>query len=145
MTDVQLILTGLADSLHDNQISEDECLGVIKALRGVPPEHHMSVLKSFLGIDEPDPEPETQPEDYAIVKTFDSREYYVGDEVTNGRDVYIYYGNDGCGNSMIFGNGNAVGFDMSSAHWHRTGRNFPAVAAILEELKKGVDKSAQEG
>lgn len=37
MTDVQRIVSALADCLHDNQISEDECLGVLKALRGIPP------------------------------------------------------------------------------------------------------------
>ena len=38
MTDVQRIVSALADCLHDNQISEYECLGVLKALRGIPPE-----------------------------------------------------------------------------------------------------------
>lgn len=77
MTDVQRIVSALADCLHDNQISEGECLGVLKALRGIPPEKHMDALKAFLSVEEP--ELEEQPEDYLAVNMFASSEFHVGD------------------------------------------------------------------
>lgn len=139
MTDVQKIVSALADCLHDNQISEDECLGVLKALRGIPPEKHMDALKAFLSVEEP--ELEEQPEDYLAVKTYTSSEFHVGDEVKSiysGERAIILKNSAGGNNSRFY----AVFPDGSSGvkekgDWSRTGRNFPAIPAIMEELKKG--------
>lgn len=153
MTDVQRIVSALADCLHDNQISEDECLGVLKALRGIPPEKHMDALKAFLSVEEP--ELEEQPEGYLQVKTYTSDKFSVGDEVefngaygrkrgvvlaVNGEKINILKGvvlSFGIVFHAVMGDGSAGEWDEDTDGWHRTGRNFPAIPAILEELKKG--------
>lgn len=139
MTDVQRIVSALADCLHDNQISEDECLGVLKALRGIPPEKHMDALKAFLSVEEP--ELEEQPEDYLAVKTYTSSEFHVGDEVKSiysGERAIILKNSESGKNSrfyVVFPDGSAGVKEKDD--WTRTGRNFPAIPAILDELKKG--------
>lgn len=136
MTDARQILLALGEALHDNQISEDMCYGAVKSLRSVPPEHHMAALKSLLGLDEP--ETEEQPEDYLAVKTFDSRELHVGDEVTDGDTRFIVTNSSGRLYHLIDLDGHGYDKPNSMLGFCRTGRNFPAIPAILEELKKAL-------
>lgn len=142
MTEVQKILTCLANCLHDNQISEDECLGVLKAMRGIPPEKHMDAFMAFIGADQE--QQEERPEDYLAVKTYESPTLGIGDEVIahDGRSaVIISIGNTYM--SVLYADQTIEMLPISACINHRTGRNFPAIPAILEELKKGVDKSAE--
>lgn len=140
MTEVQKILTCLADCLHDNQISEDECLGALKALRGIPAEKHMDAFMAFIGADQEQQEPEEQPENYLAVKTFDSSEFHVGDEIesdiTGDRIVVLKNSESGNGNRIycMFSDGSAGILDKYK--YRRTGRNFPAIAAIMAEIGK---------
>lgn len=136
MTEVQKILTCLADCLHDNQISEDECLGALKALRGIPAEKHMDAFMAFIGADQEPEEPEEQPEDYLAVKTFDSYLFHVGDEITDGKDKFVITGFDNTGLARVMGHTGMVGADLDRTTLKRTGRNFPAIAVILAEIKK---------
>lgn len=55
MSETQEILIALAQALHDNQIREDGCDALARALNGVPPEYHMRALKALLGICEDSP------------------------------------------------------------------------------------------
>lgn len=135
MTDVQRIVSALSDCLHDNQISEDECLGVLKALRGIPPEKHMDALKAFLSVEEP--ELEEQPEDYLAVKTFNSKEFHIGDEVFDGTNKGVVLSVGNVGFYVVMSDGSSGEWDEDTDDWTRTGRNFPAIPAILDELKKG--------
>lgn len=135
MTDVQRIVSALADCLHDNQISEGECLGVLKALRGIPPEKHMDALKAFLSVEEP--ELEEQPEDYLQVKTYTSDKFSVGDEVTDGSGNYVILGVEANGFWIARTGVSRYVYNAASSAFHRTGRNFPAIPAIMEDLKKG--------
>lgn len=139
MTDVQKILLAMSTGYHDGQIGEEDCEGIAKALNGVPEAYHMDALKSFLGIQED--QPEEQPEDYLAVKTYTSSEFHVGDEVKSiypGERAIILKNSEGGNNSRFY----AVFPDGSSGvkekgDLTRTGRNFLAITAILEELKKG--------
>lgn len=140
MTDIQKILKAVSS----HTITADTCYRLIRALDTIPDYHHADFLLAFFH-DEPEPEPEAQPEDYLAVKTFNSREFRVGDEViVDGYPCVIYELTD-IGTAEVFSCGPAISFCIESAHVFRTGRNFPAIPAILEELQKGVDKSAQEG
>ena len=133
MTEVQKILTCLADCLHDNQISEDECLGALKALRGIPAEKHMDAFMAFIGADQE--QPEEKPEDYAAVRTYESPILGIGDEIiTSGgtNAVVISIGNTYM--SVLHADQTIEMLPVSAGI--RTGRNFPAIAAIMEELTK---------
>lgn len=136
MTDVQKILLAMATGYHDGQIGEEDCDGIAKALNGVPEAYHMDALKSFLGIQED--QPEEQPEDYLAVKMFASSEFHVGDEVqfngAYGRKRGVVLAVNGEKINILFDGG--VSPDCSAFLFTRTGRNFPAIPAILEELKK---------
>lgn len=136
MTDVQKILVALADCYHHGQIGEEDCQGVAKALNGIPEVYHMDALKSFLGIQED--QPEEQPEDYLAVKTYTSDKFSVGDEVefngAYGRKRGVVLAVNGEKINIISSGG--VSPDCSAFLFTRTGRNFPAIPAILEELKK---------
>lgn len=133
MTDVQKILVALADCYHHGQIGEEDCQGVAKALNGVPEAYHMDAFKSFLGIQED--QPEEQPEDYLAVKTFTSNEFHIGDEVAYGKDRYVIYRFDE-DTALVFGDGPVSRIRREGSAFERTGRNFPAIAAILEEIRK---------
>lgn len=133
MTDVQKILLAMATGYHDGQIGEEDCEGIAKALNGVPEAYHMDALKSFLGIQED--QPEEQPEDYLAVKTFTSNEFHIGDEVAYGKDRYVIYYFDE-DTALVFGDGPVSRICREGSAFERTGRNFPAIPAILEELKK---------
>lgn len=135
MTEVQKILTCLADCLHDNQVSEDECLGALKALHGIPAEKHMDAFMAFIGADHEQQEPEEQPEDYLAVKTYESPTLGIGDEVIahDGRSaVIISIGNTYM--SVLHADQTIEMLPVSAGI--RTGRNFPAIQAVMEELKK---------
>lgn len=134
MTDVQKILLAMATGYHDGQIGEEDCEGIAKALNGVPEAYHMDALKSFLGIQED--QPEEQPEDYLAVKTFTSNEFHVGDEVFDGADKGIVLSVGDVGFYVVMSDGSAGEWNEDTDGWHRTGRNFPAIPAIMEELKK---------
>lgn len=134
MTDVQKILLAMSTGYHDGQIGEEDCEGIAKALNGVPEAYHMDALKSFLGIQED--QPEEQPEDYLAVKTFTSNEFHIGDEVAYGKDRYVIYYFDE-DTALVFGDGPVSRIRRVGSAFERTGRNFPAIPAILEELKKG--------
>lgn len=143
MTDVQKILKAVSS----HTITVDTCDRLIRALDAIPEYQHSNFLLAFF---HDEPEPDEQPEDYLAVKTFDSPTIGIGDEiiVCNGlRGVYIgtkYSGDVICGYWLITERGEICNYYDTCA-WERTGRNFPAIPAILQELKKGVDKSAQEG
>ena len=126
MSDIQQFLTLMVDALHDNQLGEEGCADLCKALNGVPAEYHAAAFKAFLG---------------AVVRTYESPILGIGDEIITPSGT----------NAVVISIGNTY---MSVLHADqtiemrpvtnniRTGRNFPAIPAILEELKKGVDKSA---
>lgn len=142
MTDVQKILKAVSS----HTITADTCDRLIRALDAIPEYQHSDFLLAFF---HDEPELEEQPEDYAIVKTFDSQEFHVGDEVvskTVGSRAIVTKDND-CKNYKMFHacfrDGSTGIYDKTD--FYRTGRNFPAIQAILQELKKGVDKSAQNG
>ena len=136
MTDVQKILLAMATGYHDGQIGEEDCEGIAKALNGVPESYHMGALKSFLGIQEE--QSEEQPEDYLAVKTYTSDKFSVGDEVefngAYGRKRGVVLAVNGEKINIISSGG--VSPDCSAFLFTRTGRNFPAIPAIMEELKR---------
>lgn len=48
MSDIQEVLSNLADALESKQITEDMCIAVRDALNGVPETHHKDALKAFI-------------------------------------------------------------------------------------------------
>lgn len=137
MTEVQKILTCLADCLHDNQISEDECLGALKALRGIPAEKHMDAFMAFIGADQEQPDPEEQLENYLAVKTFNSIDFNIGDEIEDSfGHRCVICGKPHAGLTPVFGGSPIAAIDLEKANYHRTNRNFPAIAAIMAEIGK---------
>lgn len=48
MSDIQEMLSYLADALQSKQITEDMCIAVRDALNGVPVEYHITALKKFI-------------------------------------------------------------------------------------------------
>lgn len=48
MSDIQEMLSYLADALQSNQITEDMCIAVRDTLNGVPTEYHITALKKFI-------------------------------------------------------------------------------------------------
>ena len=134
MTDVQKILYAMATGYHDSQIGEEDCEGIAKALNGVPEAYHMDALKSFLGIQEE--QPEEQLEDYLAVKTYTSDKFSVGDEITDGSGNYVILEVEANGFWITRTGASKYVYNAASSAFLRTGRNFPAIAAIMEELKK---------
>jgi hypothetical protein len=133
MTDVQKILLAMATGYHDGQIGEEDCEGIAKALNGVPECFHMDALKSFLGVQEE--QPEEQPEDYLAVKTYTSDTFSVGDEITDGRKKYVILKVEDSGVYATAAGITEFFCNAASIAYRRTGRNFPAIPAIMEELK----------
>ena len=132
MSDIQQFLALMADALHNGALGEEGCSDLAKALNGVPAEYHAAAFKAFLGGED---EEQDAPEDYAAVRTFDSTEFHVGDEIEEAHGVKgLFAGYDDGGLvSVIYAEG---GVDhWKPEKWHRTGRNFPAIAAILSEIK----------
>ena len=48
MSDIQEMLSYLADALQSKQITEDMCIAVMDALNGVPTEYHTAAFRKFL-------------------------------------------------------------------------------------------------
>lgn len=142
MSYIQEILKALAVALHDGLIGEEGCEDLAKALNGVPIEHHMNAFRALLGIDPTNEDafekPAEAPEDYLAVKTFASSEFHIGDEVQfsgaygEKRGVVLSVNSEQI--HVLFDNGVAPNY--SSSLFTRTGRSFPAIPAIMEELKK---------
>lgn len=131
MTDMQEILANLIISMNDGRINADVLDGAMKALSAVPEIYHVDAVKALLKAPS---EPEEQPEDYLAVKTFTSPDLHVGDEVAWGEERCVIYRFDD-ENAYVFGSDTRSILRKGSA-FRRTGRNFPAVQAILDELKK---------
>lgn len=135
MTDVQKILSALAEAIHDGQVGEDDCTALLKALRGVPAEYHMAALMSMLGADQQ--EQEDKPDDYLAVKTFASCELHVGDEIIGKSGIkYVVVRINETSLDVICSACVVSRIDKSPYAVKRTGRNFPAIAAVLEEIGK---------
>lgn len=133
MTDIQQILSLMADALHNGALGEEGCADLCKALNGVPAEYHAAAFKAFLGGED---EAQEAPEDYAVVKTFDSPILGIGDEIQmvegNAVVISLHAGNA----TVIHGNQIMEMLPVTLCEDHRTGRNFPAIAAILDEIRK---------
>lgn len=141
MSNIQEILKALAVALHDGLIGEEGCEDLAKALNGVPTEYHMNAFRALLGIEPTNEDafekPAEAPEDYLAVKTFTSSDFHVGDEVVVCNDRKgVYLATDTIiGSCLLMDSGElACYFDKDA--WTRTGRNFQAIPAVLEELKK---------
>ena len=48
MSDIQEMLSNLADALQSKQITEDMCIAVRDALNGVPEEYHLAAFWHFI-------------------------------------------------------------------------------------------------
>lgn len=132
MSDIQQYLTLMADALHIGALGEEGCADLCKALNGVPAEYHAAAFKAFLGGED---EAQDEPEDYAAARTYESPILGIGDEIITS----------GGTNAVVISIGNTY---MSVLHADqtiemlpvtnniRTGRNFPAIAAILDKIRK---------
>lgn len=135
MSKTQELLQRMDDAWNSDEYCSDYFLGAIHALEAVPEVYHNDVLHALFKESEKAQESE-QPEDYAVVRMFDSDEFHIGDEVTDGMNKVVICGKDGFNVFRVFG-GSTYAFDQNSAeNWHRTGRNFPAIPAILDALKR---------
>ena len=141
MSDMQEILSELMVALDEGQINAEVIEGAMKALSAVPEIYHTEAVKALLRTPQSDEEqPEEQPEDYLAVKTYTSSEFHAGDEVKSiysGERAIILKNSEGGNNSrfyVVFSDGSSG--VKEKGDWTRTGRNFPAIAAIMEELKK---------
>ena len=132
MSDIQQFLALMADALHNGALGEEGCGDLAKALNGVPAEYHAAAFKAFLSGED---ETQDAPEDYAVVKTYESPILGIGDEIiTSGgtNAVVISIGNTYM--SVLHADQTIEMLPVSAGI--RTGRNFPAIAAILEEIRK---------
>jgi len=134
MSDIQQFLALMTDALHNGALGEEGCADLAKALNGVPAEYHAAAFKAFLGGED---EAQDAPEDYAVVKTFDSSEFHVGDEISgaSGRKYIVLYV-DKLSLAVIGDDMTVRNLDKSPYSIKRTGRNFPAIAAILDKIGK---------
>ena len=133
MSDIQQFLALMADALHNGALGEEGCADLCKALNGVPAEYHAAAFKAFLGGED---EAQEAPEDYAVVKTFDSSTFHIGDEITDGKDKFVITGFDNIGLARVMGHTALVSVDLDRITLKRTGRNFPAIAAIMDNIRK---------
>jgi len=137
MSDMQEILHELMVALDEGQINAEVIEGAYKALSAVPENYHIKAVKALLRTPSAmEEQPEDQPEDYLAVKTFTSNEFHIGDEISvcSGlRGVYVGRSVNS-GDCLLVDHGKIYDYADTSA-WTRTGRNFPAIAAIMEELK----------
>jgi hypothetical protein len=134
---MQEILHELMVALDEGQINAEVIEGAYKALSAVPENYHIKAVKALLRTPSAmEEQPEEQPEDYLQVKTYTSDTLSVGDEITDGCDKYVILKVEDSG-AWVTGTGTAMYvYTASSIAYRRTGRNFPAIAAIMEELKK---------
>lgn len=133
MSDIQQFLALMADALHNGALGEEGCADLAKALNGVPAEYHAAAFKAFLGGED---EAQDEPEDYAVVKTYESPILGIGDEIqlSDGNAVVISIGSNYA--SLIDADQLVRMFPVSACIGKRTGRNFPAIAAILDKIRK---------
>lgn len=136
MSDMQEILANLIVALNEGQINAEVIEGAMKALSAVPEIYHVDAVKALLRTPSA---PEEQPEDYLAVKTFSKRaqsSLQIGDELIDMHGVKsVFVGTDENGEiSVVYGTGGVDHWNLDRLN--RTGRNFPAIAAIMEELKK---------
>ena len=132
MSDIQQFLALMADALHNGALGEEGCADLAKALNGVPAEYHAAAFKAFLGGED---EAQDAPEDYAVVRTYESPILGIGDEIiTHGgtNAVVISIGNTYM--SVLRADQTIEMLSVSAGI--RTGRNFPAIAAILDKIRK---------
>lgn len=133
MSDMQEILAALIAAIKEKRITVDVAEAAVRMLDGVPDYSHLDAIKALLRTPS---SIEEQPEDYLAVKTFTSNEFNVGDEVAYGKDRYVIYYFDE-DTALVFGDGPVRRIRRVGSTFERTGRNFPAIPDILEELKKG--------
>lgn len=132
MSDIQQFLALMADALHNGALGEEGCADLCKALNGVPAEYHAAAFKAFLGGED---DAQDAPEDYAVVKTYESPISGIGDEIitSSGTNaVVISIGNTYM--SVLHADQTVEMLPVSAGI--RTGRNFPAIAAILDKIRK---------
>jgi hypothetical protein len=134
---MQEILHELMVALDEGQINAEVIEGAYKALSAVPENYHIKAVKALLRTPSAmEEQPEEQPEDYLQVKTYTSDKFSVGDEITDGCDKYVILKVETNG-VWVTGTGTTMYvYTAASIAYRRTGRNFPAIAAIMEELKK---------
>lgn len=133
MSDMQEILSELMIALDEGQINAEVVEGAYKALSAVPEIYHVDAVKALLRTPSA---LEEQPEDYLQVKTYTSDKFSVGDEVTDGSVNYVILEVEADGFWMTRTGASKYVYNAASSAFLRTGRNFPAIAAIMEELKK---------
>lgn len=135
MSDMQEILHELMIALDEGQINAEVIEGAYKALSAVPEIYHVDAVKALLRTPSSDDE---QPEDYLAVKTFTSNEFNIGDEIaddeTGCKLVVVAIFKDSI--IALDAIGLVGSYFKNPLHAKRTGRNFPAIAAIMEELRK---------
>ena len=137
MSDMQEILSELMVALDEGQINAEVIEGAMKALSAVPEIYHTEAVKALLRTPSSDEEqPEEQPEDYLAVKTYTSDKFNVGDEITDGSGNYVILEVEANGFWITRTGASKYVYNAASSAFLRTGRNFPAIAAIMEELKK---------
>lgn len=122
---------GILKAVAGKSLTAETCNKLIQALDAIPEVFHADFVAAYFN----EQAPEEQPEDYLAVKTFTSPDLHVGDEVAWGEERCVIYRFDD-ENAYVFGSDTRSILRKGSA-FHRTGRNFPAIPAILEELKKG--------
>lgn len=125
---------GILKAVAGKSLTAETCSRLIRGLDAIPEVFHADFVVAYFK--EPDQEPEEQLEDYLAVKTFTSTEFHIGDEIIEKHGLKgIYVGSDDENKiSVVYELGGAEsGWDKDK--WHRTGRNFPAIPAIMEELK----------
>ena len=133
MSDIQHFLALMADALHNGALGEEGCADLCKALNGVPAEYHSAAFKAFLGCAD---EAQDAPEDYAVVKTCDSSTFHVGDEIIGNQSGKKYVVSK-VGLCALYALGeDAEPYTVDVRQTTRTGRNFPAIAAILDKIRK---------
>ena len=134
MSDMQEILANLIVALNDGQINAEVIEGAMKVLSAVPEIYHVDAVKALLRTPSA---LEEQPEDYLAVKTYTSDKISVGDEISVCSGLRGVYVGRSCasGYCLLADHGKIYDYADISA-WTRTGRNFPAIPAIMEELKK---------
>lgn len=133
MSKAQELLQRMADAWENNEYCSDYFLGAIHALEAIPECYHSDVLNALFKPTKQ--EEDEQPADYAVVKTFDSSEFHVGDEIEDEHGVKgLFTGHEDNELIGVIYAGGCVDH-WNPKKWHRTGRNFPAIAAILDKIK----------
>lgn len=134
MSKTAAMLNLLADALENGTLGGCDLRMIARTLEAVPEEYHKNAVRAALGADKAE---DDAPEDYAVVKTFDSSEFHVGDEVVTQGGIKYFVIRVGELSLYAIGSDSMLhSIDKSPYSIKRTGRNFPAIAAILEEIRK---------